>query len=245
MKGSTTFHFVTGGMYEALDRAREAAQGKDVRIGDPAREGRAPVREARCASAGVYMRRVCAVGTGYACGASAPGAQCGRATLSGKGQCETSTAVLGCCGARPPVQQRPVGCGARHAHADGTRHRRRCERVEAFVTFPPCPSPGASTSLAMERAGRVEAGADACARPRSARSRCCATSIARGSAPDRTGDPEHAPRRASSGRAHGTTNRRNRSPIALISHYARSSARGRVSGRFVRKERAHAQALAQ
>jgi dihydrofolate reductase len=33
MEGGTTFHFVTGGIREALDRAREAASGKDVRIG--------------------------------------------------------------------------------------------------------------------------------------------------------------------------------------------------------------------
>ena len=33
MAGDTTFHFVTGGIREALDRAREAASGKDVRIG--------------------------------------------------------------------------------------------------------------------------------------------------------------------------------------------------------------------
>ena len=33
MEGNTTFHFVTGGIHEALDRAREAAAGKDVRIG--------------------------------------------------------------------------------------------------------------------------------------------------------------------------------------------------------------------
>jgi dihydrofolate reductase len=33
MEGNTTFHFVTGGIREALDRAREAAKGKDVRIG--------------------------------------------------------------------------------------------------------------------------------------------------------------------------------------------------------------------
>lgn len=33
MQGSTTFHFVTGGIHEALERAREAAAGKDVRIG--------------------------------------------------------------------------------------------------------------------------------------------------------------------------------------------------------------------
>ena len=33
MAGNTTFHFVTGGIREALDRAREAAAGRDVRIG--------------------------------------------------------------------------------------------------------------------------------------------------------------------------------------------------------------------
>ena len=33
MEGDTTFHFVTGGIRDALDRAREAAGGKDVRVG--------------------------------------------------------------------------------------------------------------------------------------------------------------------------------------------------------------------
>ena len=33
MKGGTTFHFVTEGIHVALKRAREAAQGKDVRVG--------------------------------------------------------------------------------------------------------------------------------------------------------------------------------------------------------------------
>jgi dihydrofolate reductase len=33
MEGGTTFHFVTGGVEEALERARNAANGKDVRIG--------------------------------------------------------------------------------------------------------------------------------------------------------------------------------------------------------------------
>lgn len=33
MEGGTTFHFVTGGIDEALERARDAAQGMDVRIG--------------------------------------------------------------------------------------------------------------------------------------------------------------------------------------------------------------------
>jgi dihydrofolate reductase len=33
MKGGTVFHFVTGGIEEALTRARDAAGGKDVRLG--------------------------------------------------------------------------------------------------------------------------------------------------------------------------------------------------------------------
>ena len=33
MAGGTTFHFVTGGIHEALDLARKAAKGMDVRIG--------------------------------------------------------------------------------------------------------------------------------------------------------------------------------------------------------------------
>ncbi len=33
MDGGTTFHFVTGGIHAALERAKEAAQGKDIRIG--------------------------------------------------------------------------------------------------------------------------------------------------------------------------------------------------------------------
>ena len=33
MEGGTTFHFVTGGVEEALEQARSAANGKDVRIG--------------------------------------------------------------------------------------------------------------------------------------------------------------------------------------------------------------------
>ena len=33
MEGGTTFHFVTGGIHEALARARAAAQGRNVRIG--------------------------------------------------------------------------------------------------------------------------------------------------------------------------------------------------------------------
>lgn len=33
MRGGTVFHFVTGGIHEALQRARQAAQGRDVRVG--------------------------------------------------------------------------------------------------------------------------------------------------------------------------------------------------------------------
>jgi dihydrofolate reductase len=41
MEGGTVFHFVTDGIHAALDRAREAAAGKDVRIGG----GAATVRQ--------------------------------------------------------------------------------------------------------------------------------------------------------------------------------------------------------
>jgi hypothetical protein len=34
MAGSTTFHFVMEGIHVALDRAREAANGGDVRLGE-------------------------------------------------------------------------------------------------------------------------------------------------------------------------------------------------------------------
>jgi dihydrofolate reductase len=33
MTGGTTFHFVTGGIHEALEKAKQAAAGKDVRVG--------------------------------------------------------------------------------------------------------------------------------------------------------------------------------------------------------------------
>jgi dihydrofolate reductase len=45
MKGGTTFHFVTGGIHEALARAKEAAGGKDVRIGGGVSTVRAYLQE--------------------------------------------------------------------------------------------------------------------------------------------------------------------------------------------------------
>lgn len=33
MDGGTTFHFVTGGIHEAVERARAAADGRDIRVG--------------------------------------------------------------------------------------------------------------------------------------------------------------------------------------------------------------------
>ncbi len=45
MEGGTTFHFVTGGIREALDRASEAAAGQDVRIGGGADTIRQYLRE--------------------------------------------------------------------------------------------------------------------------------------------------------------------------------------------------------
>ena len=45
MEGGTTFHFITGGIREALDRARKAAGEKDVRIGGGAETIRQYLRE--------------------------------------------------------------------------------------------------------------------------------------------------------------------------------------------------------
>lgn len=45
MQGGTIFHFVTGGIHEALDRARQVAAGKDVRIGGGANTIRQYLRE--------------------------------------------------------------------------------------------------------------------------------------------------------------------------------------------------------
>ncbi len=45
MEGGTTFEFVTGGVHEALERARTAAAGKDVRIGGGASTIRQYLRE--------------------------------------------------------------------------------------------------------------------------------------------------------------------------------------------------------
>ena len=48
MAGGTTFHFVTDGIHAALERARAAAQGKDVRVGGGVATIRAvPERRAR------------------------------------------------------------------------------------------------------------------------------------------------------------------------------------------------------
>jgi dihydrofolate reductase len=45
MEGGTTFHFVTGGIHEALDRARVAAGDQDIRIGGGASVIRQYLRE--------------------------------------------------------------------------------------------------------------------------------------------------------------------------------------------------------
>lgn len=45
MQGGTTFHFVTDGIHVALDRAREAAGGKDIRVGGGAATVRQYLRE--------------------------------------------------------------------------------------------------------------------------------------------------------------------------------------------------------
>ena len=45
MEGGTTFHFITGGIRDALERARDAAGGMDVRIGGGANVIRQYLRE--------------------------------------------------------------------------------------------------------------------------------------------------------------------------------------------------------
>ena len=45
MAGGTTFHFITGGVHEALDRARAAAGEKDIRIGGGANTMQQYLRE--------------------------------------------------------------------------------------------------------------------------------------------------------------------------------------------------------
>lgn len=45
MEGGTTFFFITGGIHEALDLARQAANGKDIRIGGGASTIRQYLRE--------------------------------------------------------------------------------------------------------------------------------------------------------------------------------------------------------
>mgnify|MGYP000864618595 CR=1 FL=1 len=51
MNGGTTFHFVTGGIHEALDRAAEAAGGLDIRLGGGAlADGRGVRLDARSRS---------------------------------------------------------------------------------------------------------------------------------------------------------------------------------------------------
>jgi dihydrofolate reductase len=45
MSGGTTFHFVTGGIHAALERAVDAAKGQDVRLGG----GVSTIRQYLCA----------------------------------------------------------------------------------------------------------------------------------------------------------------------------------------------------
>jgi dihydrofolate reductase len=45
MQGGTTFHFVTDGIHSALRQARDAASGKDVRVGGGASTIRQYLRE--------------------------------------------------------------------------------------------------------------------------------------------------------------------------------------------------------
>ena len=58
MKGGTVFHFVTDGIHAALERAKEAAGGRDVRLGGGAATIRQYLREALVDELHLAMRPV-------------------------------------------------------------------------------------------------------------------------------------------------------------------------------------------
>ena len=58
MQGGTTFHFVTGGIHEALERAKAAAGEKDVRIGGGVATVRAYLQERLIDEAHLALRPV-------------------------------------------------------------------------------------------------------------------------------------------------------------------------------------------
>ena len=62
MEGGTTFYFVTGGIHEALERARDAAKGMDVRIGGGPHTIQQYLRAASSMSCTSLSRRSCWVG---------------------------------------------------------------------------------------------------------------------------------------------------------------------------------------
>lgn len=61
MEGNTTFQFITGGIREALDRAREAAAGRDVRIGGGPNTIQQYLREALLMSCTLLSHQSCSV----------------------------------------------------------------------------------------------------------------------------------------------------------------------------------------
>lgn len=65
MAGGTVFHFVTGGIHEALDRAREAAGVRDVRLGGGVATLRQYLREALIDELHLAVRPIL-LGTGEA-----------------------------------------------------------------------------------------------------------------------------------------------------------------------------------
>jgi dihydrofolate reductase len=74
MEGDTTFYFITGGIREALDRAREAA-GMDVRIGGGPNTIQQYLREGLIEELHIDIARSCSAGEsrcskGLTCGLS-------------------------------------------------------------------------------------------------------------------------------------------------------------------------------
>jgi dihydrofolate reductase len=77
MEGGTTFHFVTGGIDEALGRARSAAGDRDVAIAGAPRRSTSSSPRLRSTSCGCTSHRWCSTS-----------ATCGCSTESGRSHCD-------------------------------------------------------------------------------------------------------------------------------------------------------------
>src|SRR5580700_9874120 len=145
MEGDTTFHFITGGIREALDRAREAAAGMDVRIGGGPdtiqqylREGL--IDELHIAIAPVLLGRGEPLFEGV--DLRALGYECVEFVAFGEGHA--------CCPTAPRAHGRlTTGCSGRSATRPGAEPERwdTCQTCTRFRSAPPISEPvfGVST----------------------------------------------------------------------------------------------------